>query len=74
MTTVTARRPIDPHVRLGVLRRDGYRCGHCFREVDRSLLEIDHIVPLSLGGTDDPSNLQTLCRTCNRRKGNRYIG
>ncbi len=68
------RRPIDPHTRLGVFRRDGYMCAHCDSECDRALLEVDHVLPLSLGGTDDPSNLQTLCRTCNRRKGNRFVG
>lgn len=38
---------------------------------DRSflVLEIDHIQPLRLGGTNNPSNLQVLCTTCNLRKG-----
>jgi 5-methylcytosine-specific restriction endonuclease McrA len=31
--------------------------------------EIDHIVPLSRGGSNWPSNLQWLCRFCNRSKG-----
>ena len=31
-------------------------------------LELDHIIPLSKGGTDEPDNLQWLCRTSNRRK------
>lgn len=35
-------------------------------------LEIDHINPLSNGGAfKDPANLQTLCSTCNNRKGAR---
>jgi 5-methylcytosine-specific restriction endonuclease McrA len=31
-------------------------------------LEIDHIVPLELGGSNDPHNLCLACRSCNRRK------
>jgi 5-methylcytosine-specific restriction endonuclease McrA len=34
-------------------------------------LEMDHVVPLSRGGMHDLSNMQILCRTCNRSKGNR---
>lgn len=32
-------------------------------------LTVDHIRPLSRGGTNDPSNLQVLCRRCNAKKG-----
>lgn len=32
-------------------------------------LEIDHILPVILGGSSDPSNLQLLCQPCNRSKG-----
>lgn len=30
---------------------------------------VDHIVPRSMGGTDDESNLQCLCNACNASKG-----
>lgn len=36
---------------------------------DISQLEADHIIPLSRGGRTEMSNLQTLCRDCNRKKG-----
>jgi 5-methylcytosine-specific restriction endonuclease McrA len=32
--------------------------------------DIDHIIPLALGGTNEPNNLQILCRTCHREKTN----
>ena len=38
-----------------------------------SRLEADHIIPPKLGGTDHPSNLQTLCRTHNAAKGDRLM-
>lgn len=34
-------------------------------------LTVDHIVPKAAGGGDEETNLQTLCRTCNSRKGGR---
>jgi 5-methylcytosine-specific restriction endonuclease McrA len=34
----------------------------------KSLWEADHIVPFALGGTDDLSNLVTLCVRCHRKK------
>ena len=30
--------------------------------------EVDHITPLTLGGTDDDANLQALCTPCHRTK------
>ena len=36
---------------------------------DSGDIEIDHIVPLAKGGTNDESNLQPLCHQCHSRKG-----
>lgn len=50
-----------------VLRRDRYRCVFCGKG---GLLEVDHIVPWSAGGSDDMDNLRTLCRPCNQDRSN----
>ena len=63
------REPICGHVRKVVFERDTYRCCVCG---DYHNLQIDHIKPVSKGGTNDLDNLQTLCQACNSKKSNRY--
>jgi 5-methylcytosine-specific restriction endonuclease McrA len=56
-------------MRKAVLTRDGYKCGQCGR--GPWLLTVDHVVPVSHGGTGLMSNLRSFCRTCNSSRGNR---
>jgi len=46
------------------------RCAMCLEE---KKLTADHIVPISLGGSDSIDNIQPLCSSCNASKGNRWI-
>lgn len=62
------RRKIPIQIRTRIYARDGHKCVHCGTE---NGLTLDHIVPWSAGGSDDESNLQTLCQSCNSRKGAR---
>lgn len=43
------------------------RCVYCRSELGRSY-HVDHIMPIARGGSNDPSNLQLLCRMCNLLK------
>ncbi len=43
------------------------RCGYC--GTSAGSIEVDHILPISRGGTDAWSNLTLACKSCNRRKG-----
>lgn len=55
-----------------VLARDKWTCVSCGRKPEHGItLEVDHIKPRSKGGTDEISNLQTLCRKCNIGKSNK---
>jgi 5-methylcytosine-specific restriction endonuclease McrA len=47
------------------------KCPIC-RGLLTSLVEVDHIMPIALGGTNESSNLQLLCRSCNRSKGAKH--
>ncbi len=49
-------------------------CGKVVNQNDRRFGDgatIDHVKPISKGGTNDPSNLVLSCRSCNSKKGNR---
>lgn len=45
-----------------------YTCLRCGKQEPDVKLTVDHVVPLSQGGSNDISNLQPLCRTCNTSK------
>lgn len=59
---------LSPKVRYNILKRDGFICQYCGASGDEKSLEIDHVVPISKGGTNDEQNLLTSCRDCNRGK------
>ncbi|MEL4320310.1 HNH endonuclease [Leifsonia sp. YIM 134122] len=66
---------MTPKVRSDILRRDGYRCQMCgATSREGAQLHIDHILPVSHGGTTTPNNLQALCQPCNLGKSNRFVG
>jgi len=65
---------IDP---LEIFMRDGWKCKSCKRKTPAKhrgahsldAPELDHIVPLSKGGSHTRTNVQLLCRECNLSKG-----
>jgi 5-methylcytosine-specific restriction endonuclease McrA len=54
-----------------LFRRDANVCMYCAERFSTSDLTRDHIQPLSLGGTDNWTNVVTACRRCNNHKGGR---
>lgn len=65
------RSSISLKTRFEVLKADDYKCRICGASVkDEGVqLEVDHKLSRAEGGTDDKSNLWTLCFKCNRGKG-----
>ena len=59
---------ISRRLRFEILRRDGYTCRYCGAQAPDVQLEVDHVIPDTLGGSDEPSNLVTACAPCNRGK------
>lgn len=66
---------------LEIFERDGWRCHLCKKLVRRDVprthpdgATIDHLVPTSLGGPDEPANVATAHWKCNRDKRARPMG
>lgn len=66
-----ARPAIPAEVCRQIWRRDSSRCTQC---ASVHALEIDHILPVALGGGNEPENLRLLCRNCNQRAGIMQLG
>ncbi len=62
---------ISPDLRRQVVQDAGHRCGYCLSdEVLTGLpLSIEHIIPVSTGGSTTRENLWLACRPCNEFKG-----
>lgn len=65
-STPYKRKKIKNSLRASVFERDNFVCCRCSSNEN---LSIDHIIPVIKGGTNEVQNLQTLCRSCNSKKG-----
>lgn len=64
------KKKIGMTLRMEVYERDGFKCVTCGTQ---KKLTCDHIKPEVLGGETTLENLQTMCKSCNSRKGARYV-
>jgi hypothetical protein len=67
-------------VRFFLLARDGNKCHYCknkmiekFKQHEPLSMSIEHIVPRSVGGSNEPINLVLACSKCNNELGDKYI-
>ena len=58
---------------LGEVTKTVYVCKGCDRICTLDDFEVDHIIPVSLGGPDTLDNKQLLCSKCNKYKGNAIV-
>lgn len=59
---------VSKRLRYEILRRDQHTCRYCGASAPAVPLRVDHVTPVALGGTDEPSNLVTSCEPCNSGK------
>ena len=62
------RRAVHPRKKQKIFERDGFKCVNCSKSGDFNALEVDHVISIKDGGTNEDSNLQTLCYRCNMNK------
>lgn len=70
---MAARKPLSKKQRFEVLKRDRFTCQYCGRQAPDVVLNVDHIKPVSKGGTNDITNLVTSCFDCNQGKKDREL-
>jgi hypothetical protein len=70
---MAVRKAMSKKLRFSIFERDNFTCQYCGKTPPDVMLNVDHIVPVSKGGTDDPENLRTSCFECNSGKGAKRI-
>jgi len=86
MVIARKRKTLNDSLRRKIYERDNHTCQICGRETrffyssynspfgrnkDTIAGSVDHIVPISKGGSDGESNLRWTCKSCNCSRGNR---
>lgn len=64
---------VSKRARFEIFKRDGFACRYCGRTPPDVLLHVDHVIPRSDNGSDDPDNLTTACQDCNLGKSNKPL-
>jgi len=69
ITRSTRRQFFSTTFRLNLFLKRKGTCASCYLKIDAGKAwDIDHILPLALGGTNEPENLQILCKPCHQSK------
>lgn len=69
------RKRINKEERQQVYEKYGGHCAYCGRKIEYKDMQVDHMIPLRLGGADDMSNYMPACRMCNHyKRGNTLEG
>ena len=63
------RPPLAKGAREFVYEREEGRCHHCGAPIAFNAFEVDHLIPVALGGLTRADNIVASCMPCNRKKG-----
>jgi HNH endonuclease len=67
---------IDDATKESIRRRANYLCEYCHspERISATRFTLDHIIPRSVGGSNETDNLALACRRCNERRYNYVAG
>lgn len=66
---MTEHHIIDYRIKQRLYKIQDGKCAYCGQHRNHKYMTLDHIIPLSKGGTDNLDNLQCTCKKCNSFKG-----
>lgn len=73
--TEIKRKRLTKKERQQVYEKYNGHCAYCGKELDIKDMQVDHMIPLRLGGADDMTNYMPACRQCNHyKRGNSLEG
>ena len=61
------KRSVSDSKKKFIASNQKWRCAHCNELLDNTF-EVDHIIALYKGGTNELNNLEALCRNCHGKK------
>lgn len=67
------RKGLSKKTRFEVFKRDSFTCQYCGKSAPDVILVVDHLHPVSKGGSNDLLNLVTSCEGCNSGKSDRTL-
>lgn len=73
MPKTKARKAISKTTRFEIFKRDLFACQYCGARPPAVVLQVDHIVAVANGGSNDRDNFVTACQPCNIGKGVREL-
>lgn len=67
------RKAVNNRIRFKILEKYGFKCVYCGANPEKGKLMIDHVLPVSKGGTNDEANLVPACFECNNGKKDKIL-
>lgn len=62
------RRKLSKEERMNVYQKCNGHCAYCGCEIEYKDMQVDHVMPLRIGGSDELGNMLPACRSCNHYK------